>query len=77
MKLVPNEHPETRFLKIICAWQHFAGKPLAILDHVGNLQPAELDQAEKTLRNLAVSFSCSAHAEVRKLGQQVLRALER
>ena len=75
---MPTEcHPEIRLLNIICAWQHFAGKPLAVLDHADNLQSEALDQAEKLLRTLAVSFKGAPHKEVCKLGQQVLQALDR
>lgn len=71
---------EVQFYNIICAWQHFAGKPLRVTDHASVLMQHQLSEMEVSLRALCHSFRTedpNQWPELHQLADQVEKDLDR
>lgn len=71
-----NRH--TRLYNIICAWQHFAGKPLRVTDAADVMTAEDLTIAENCLRRLANRFvkeDKQEWPELHKLAEQIHETL--
>lgn len=53
----PELSKEQKVYNLVCAWQHFAGKPIKSLEHVANcMTDDEVQQMEKLLFKVADSL---------------------
>lgn len=72
--------PGVRFLGIVMAWQHFAGKPLRALDAHEVLTLQELDSLELMLKKMSASLvqhdPQGEYGELHSLGVEINRHLE-
>jgi IS5 family transposase len=74
-----REHAEKamQFFRVICAFQHFGGKPLKTTDGAEALTAEELGQMEQGLRKLAAFYRSrfEQDADMQKLAERIEESL--